>query len=83
MKDVAALSNGETRLSVSTLYEALSRLLDQGMIERVEPTRAQNTRRERKTYRLTQLGRDVLGAETRRMRRLVDNAYLRMSGDQL
>jgi DNA-binding PadR family transcriptional regulator len=83
MKDVVALSNGETRLSVSTLYEALSRLLDQGMIERIDPFRDPKNRRERKTYRLTQLGREVLGAETKRMRRLVDNASLRMSGDQL
>jgi DNA-binding PadR family transcriptional regulator len=35
LKDVAEISNGKVRLSTGTLYEALARLLDQGLIERV------------------------------------------------
>jgi Fe2+ or Zn2+ uptake regulation protein len=35
LKDVEGLSTGPERLSTSTLYEALARLLEQGWIERV------------------------------------------------
>jgi DNA-binding PadR family transcriptional regulator len=34
LKDVEGLSTGRVRLSTSTLYEALARLLEQGWIER-------------------------------------------------
>ena len=35
LRDVEGLSKGRLRLSTSTLYSALARLLDQGLIERV------------------------------------------------
>lgn len=78
LKDVDDLSSGQTRLSASTLYEALSRLLEQGLIERVEASTDASSRRPRKAYRLTHLGRQVLGGETSRMQRLVEKAQLRL-----
>jgi DNA-binding PadR family transcriptional regulator len=36
LKDVEGLSTGRVRLSTSTLYEALARLLEQGWIEWVD-----------------------------------------------
>ena len=82
LKDVDDLSNGQTRLSTSTLYEALSRLLEQGLIERVESSHDNDSRRPRKAYRLTRLGRQVLGSETSRMQRLVEQAHLRLVREQ-
>ncbi len=81
LKDVEGLSHGKIRLSTSTLYEALARLLDQGLIERVEdesnkPGEAQTEHpgKPRKAYRLTPMGRKVMEAEIRRMQALVSAA---------
>jgi DNA-binding PadR family transcriptional regulator len=82
LKDVEDLSGGQTRLSASTLYEAISRLLEQGLIERVESGHDNGSRRPRKVYRLTHLGRQVLGGETSRMQRLVEKAQLRLAREQ-
>jgi DNA-binding PadR family transcriptional regulator len=59
------------RLSTSTLYGAIKRLLDQGWIERsIAGSRVENGR-ERKAYQLTYLGRRILNAETIRLQSLV------------
>lgn len=76
MKDVAALSEGRVKLSTSTLYGALSRLLEQGWIERVEDDGANDTNRPRKAYRLTGLGGTILDREIQRLKRLVALADL-------
>ncbi len=81
LKDVEALSNGNVRLSTSTLYGALGRLLDQGLIKRVPNDEEENTGPglPRKAYILSKAGRRVLEAETSRMRALVAAARLRLS----
>jgi DNA-binding PadR family transcriptional regulator len=66
-------------LSTSTLYEGLSRLLEAGLIERVEANEPSESRRPRKAYRLSRLGRQTLEAETLRMQRLVELARLRFA----
>lgn len=70
MKDVEALSNGRVVMSTGTLYGALKRLLEQAWIERLDDTVVDG--RERKAYRLTDLGRRILEAETSRMQSLVN-----------
>jgi DNA-binding PadR family transcriptional regulator len=79
LKDIQASSNNGTRLSTSTLYEGLSRLLEAGLIERVEANEPSESRRPRKAYRLSRLGRQTLEAETLRMQRLVEQARLRFA----
>lgn len=74
MKTVAELSNGRLQLSTGTLYGALKRMLEQGWIERYEAADDNNSGRIRKTYRLTELGRRILDAETARMDSLVATA---------
>lgn len=83
LKDVETLSNGRVRLSTSTLYEALARLLDQGLVARV--TAAGNgdaadshPGRPRKLYQLTLNGEGVLDAELARLQRLVAVAQWRL-----
>jgi DNA-binding PadR family transcriptional regulator len=71
MKKTAALSDGRVRLSTSTLYGAIKRLLDQGWIERSIAESGVENGRERKAYQLTDLGRRILNAETIRLQSLV------------
>ncbi|MBC8445572.1 MAG: helix-turn-helix transcriptional regulator [Chloroflexi bacterium] len=92
MKDIDELSLGRVKLSTGTLYEALARLLDQNLIERIDETesgerefqkRQNHPGRPRKSYRLMQMGWRVLEAETNRMRALVAAAPLRFGGEQV
>jgi len=86
LKDIEEVSEGKVKLSTGTLYEALARLLDQGLIERVsdntEITKTLKGRshpgKPRKAYRLTKNGRQVLEAETKRMQSLVAAAQQRL-----
>lgn len=80
MKGVEALSDGRVQLSTGTLYGAIKRLLEQEWIERFDE--AEVNGRERKAYRLTNLGRRILEAETVRMQSLVTAAHQRAAGWQ-
>ena len=75
MQDVLERTNGKLRLSPSSLYASIRRLLDQGLIEelaeRPDPVLDDERRRY---YRLTRLGRDVAKAEARRLDRLLSDA---------
>ncbi len=68
LKEVAQLSGGQVKLSTGTLYGALNRLLDQGLIERIEP---EEGARGKKAYRLTRAGLEVFDADVVRMNRLL------------
>lgn len=79
LKDVEDVSEGKVTLSTGTLYEALARLLDQGLIERVESAGEQNhPGRPRKHYRLTARGLRVMQAETARLQALLLAAQQRL-----
>ncbi len=82
IKDVANLSDGTLRMGTGTLYGALSRLLDQSLIERIDLPGDENGSggRLRKAYCLTSAGRALLQAEIDRMRSLVATAGLRLEG---
>jgi len=71
LKEVAELSGERVRLSTGTLYGALSRLLDQGLIERIEPVVPESEARGKKAYRLTPSGLEVFDADVGRMKRLL------------
>jgi DNA-binding PadR family transcriptional regulator len=75
MQDVAERTNGKLRLSPSSLYASIRRLLEQGLIEELaeRPDPAHDDER-RRYYRLTQLGREVARAEARRLDRLLSDA---------
>ncbi|RIK41346.1 MAG: PadR family transcriptional regulator [Chloroflexi bacterium] len=78
LQDVETLSRGKIRLSNGTLYGALTRLQDQGLIERVASDEAQTGGKPRKAYRLTQDGLAVLRAEVARLNGLVQIARLHL-----
>lgn len=71
IQDVAARTDGEVRLTASTLYAAIRRLLEAGWIE--EPARRPRVGKDdprRRYYRLTPLGREAAQEEARRLERL-------------
>ncbi|HWH57908.1 MAG TPA: PadR family transcriptional regulator [Terriglobales bacterium] len=75
LKNVAELSEHRVKLSTGTLYGALSRLLDDGLIERAQE---ENASRGRHKYRLTSAGRRALHSEIARLRALTRVAGLRL-----
>jgi DNA-binding PadR family transcriptional regulator len=75
MQEVTRRSGGSVRLGPGTLYGAVSRLLEDGIIEESEERpdpEMDDTRR--RYYRLTKLGSRVLAAETERLADLVKAA---------
>ncbi|MFI5909279.1 PadR family transcriptional regulator [Dactylosporangium sp. NPDC051541] len=77
LDDVRRISEGRVRLQAGTLYGILDRLRADGLIEvdREEVVAS----RLRRYYRLTGIGRDLLSAETERLRRNAAAADRRLS----
>jgi len=81
LKDVETLSEGRILLGTGTLYGALNRLLDQGLIQRSddpagEPIIAPG--KPRKAYALTRLGQRAIETETARLGLLLEAARRRL-----
>jgi DNA-binding PadR family transcriptional regulator len=75
MQDALTRSGGSVRLGPGTLYGAISRLLDDGLIEEFEKSGvSEKDDPRRRYYRLTKLGGRVLAEETRRLETLVKAA---------
>ena len=72
MQEVRSLTDGQIRLGPGTLYGAIKRLLQIGLIEETaeRPDRELDDER-RRYYRLTGLGREVARLESERVERLV------------
>jgi len=68
MQDVERRTEGQIVLHPGTLYRALGRLLDQGLIEELDerPAPGQDDER-RRYYKLTTLGQAVARAEVERL----------------
>ena len=79
-KDVESLSDGRIVFSTGTLYGALKRLLEQNWIARKEDANPANNR-DQKTYELTDIGRRIVAAETRRLQSVLNAANLRLRED--
>jgi DNA-binding PadR family transcriptional regulator len=78
LQDVEALSRGSIRLSNGTLYGALVRLQDQGLIEHVASDGDQISGKPRKAYQITRTGLIVLQTEIARLDALVQAARQRL-----
>jgi DNA-binding PadR family transcriptional regulator len=75
MRDVEERSDGDVRLAPGTLYGAIKRMLDQGIVEETDDRPdAEDDDERRRYYRLTRFGRDVVRAEAARLERLVEAA---------
>src|SRR5215469_6034375 len=75
IKDIESLSEGRVRLSTGTLYGAIRRLAEDGLIE---PFDQQDTSRDKQAYRLTSEGRKQLRMELDRMKQLTQKAAGRL-----
>jgi DNA-binding PadR family transcriptional regulator len=75
MQDVETRTDGKVRLSAGTLYTAIRRMLEQGLIDELRDSPDPESADERRRYyRLTRLGRDVAVAEARRFSELLEQA---------
>ena len=70
IQDIRERTDGEVRLTASTLYAAVKRLSDAGLITEVQPRRAEKDDSRRRYYRITPAGRQTLRAEAARLERL-------------
>ena len=72
-EEVAARTGGEVRLGPGTLYSAIQKMLDSGLIEEWTPAEGSADPR-RRYYRITRRGRSLVGSEAARLEQLVDAA---------
>lgn len=72
MLEVRERSGGSVNLGTSHLYRHLKRLLDDGLVEETDPASDADPRR--RYYRLTALGRELVTAESARLKSLVEQS---------
>jgi DNA-binding PadR family transcriptional regulator len=78
MKEVEASTEGRVSIQTGTLYQAIKRLLDAGLIRQAEPKVDPEMDDERRRYyALSGLGRKVLNEEALRLERMVALARAR------
>lgn len=72
MKRIEAFSEGSMRLGPASLYGAIKRLLDAGLVREVARAPDPGDEDERRRYyRITPAGRQAVRTETERLQRLV------------
>jgi DNA-binding PadR family transcriptional regulator len=74
IQDAEARGGGVSAPDVGTLYRALRRMQDQGLIEEAERRDVPDGQERRNYYRITALGMRVARAESRRMSALIHAA---------
>lgn len=75
MKDVKRQSRGVLRPGTGSLYAALQRLIDAGLIDEAERAPAPGEDPRRKHYGITETGRQAARAEAARMLRVLEIAH--------
>ncbi len=71
VKVIERQTDGLIRLDPANLYRAIQRMVAEGLVEDAERRAAPGSADERRRYyRITEMGRDVVGAEAGRMRSL-------------
>ncbi|MCD8500579.1 MAG: PadR family transcriptional regulator [Bacillaceae bacterium] len=66
LQKVEELSDGDVRMAAGTLYGAIENLLKLNYIHQVD-----RSDKRRKVYEITDLGRDILNLDLKRMRHMV------------
>jgi len=75
MQEVNERTAGAVRLSPSTLYSSIKRLLEEGLIEELaERPDPDHDDERRRYYRLTKAGRRAAGEEAKQLERLLADA---------
>jgi DNA-binding PadR family transcriptional regulator len=73
LSEVEELSRGRVTIKPGSLYEAIQTLEGRGLIAAVGKDQDEGATRQRRTYQLTDLGREALDAEAERLAQLVDD----------
>ena len=76
IQEIGERSNGTLTVRPGTLYRAISRLLDTGLIEEVEGRGTEDDER-RRYYSMTKAGRQAAAIESQRLARQVETARVR------
>jgi len=80
VKEIERETGGVIRLEAGNLYRSVRRLIKQGLIVESDRRPAPESDDERRRYyAVTELGREVVSAETERMRKLVAAAKARLA----
>lgn len=74
LQEVDERTDGRVRLGPGTLYGAIKRLREQGIVAEVESGPVLEGDERRRYYRLTPFGREVAMLEAKRFERLVETA---------
>jgi DNA-binding PadR family transcriptional regulator len=74
MQAVSAMSDGRESILPGTLYAALARMVDEGLVEESDPRDDASGGPPRRYYRRTSFGRAVARAESERLRALLNVA---------
>lgn len=77
IKKVEEMSTGRVRLAAGTLYGAMSTLVDNKLIVLIGEDK-ENKRR--KLYQMTELGRDLINCEIKRLQEMVENGVKEIGG---
>jgi DNA-binding PadR family transcriptional regulator len=67
LQDIAERTSGRVRPHAGTLYRAIARLVDAGLLQEMETEEAAPGDERRRYYRMTGLGRRVAEAEAARL----------------
>jgi DNA-binding PadR family transcriptional regulator len=71
IKEVRERTHGETNPGAGTLYAAIQRMLDDGLLAETATRPAAGDDERRRYYRMTELGRQVARAEALRLARVI------------
>jgi DNA-binding PadR family transcriptional regulator len=74
MQEVARQTDGQYKLGPGTLYDNLQKLMTQGIVQEAARKASAGDDPRRRYYRLTTLGRDILGAEVSRLEVVIREA---------
>jgi DNA-binding PadR family transcriptional regulator len=74
IQDIESRADGALTVETGTLYRALQRLSEQGLVAPGEPRRTDDDDERRRYHAITPEGRRAAAAEARRMAALVDRA---------
>lgn len=74
MREVEERTDGRVRLGPGTLYGAIKRLRERGLVEEADGAAAPDEDERRRYYRLTSFGREVGAREAERLARLLESA---------
>ena len=77
IQDIGERSDGRLTVRPGTLYRAIARLLEAGLIEEVAPPRHEADAERRRYYRMTRSGRQAAAIESERLSRQLQTARAR------